>query len=203
MKKTLLALTAAALMAMPAYAATTQSVPVTASVGTVLDLTMTVHERAAGTDLPLVPTVSSMAFGQLVSNGFGALVGSKNYAVYLNANTSSRKYNITSTMPSLTTSGATPSTLPNAMGMLVISAKDAANTDITGDTFTGIRSAIMSSQEIYRSNDSGTGATLELWYGIAGYAAGGVSPFTGFSPVQPDQAAGDYSSSITYTMTLI
>lgn len=200
MKKTLIALAAAVSMAMPAYAATQQSVAVSASVGTTLDLTMGVFERAAGTDLPVATPSASMAFGQLVNNGFSALVSPKNYAVYLGANTSSRPYNIVSSMPALT-SGA--NTLPPAMGAAIVSAKDSVGNDITGDTTIALRNAIMSNVEIYRSNSAGTGATIEMWYGIAGFAAGGASPFSGFQPVQPDQAAGSYASTITYTIATL
>lgn len=200
MKKTLIVLAAAVSMSMPAFAATSHTVPVSASVGQVTELTMVVNERAAGTDLPINSPLAQMAYGQLVNNGFGALVSSKNFAVYLAANTSSREYNITSTMAALT-SGA--NTLPPAMGMSVVSAKDASGNDISGDTVVALRNAIMTSQEIYRSNTSGTGASVELWYGIAGYAAGGAAPFTGFQPVLPDQASGSYSSTIQYTLNLI
>jgi hypothetical protein len=200
MKKTLIALAAAVMIAMPAYAATTQTIAVSASVSSTLDMSMQIFERAAGTDLPTGTAIASMPYGQLVNNGFSALVGAKNYAVYLSTNSSSRKYAITASMPALT---AGANTLPNAMGMTVVSAKDVANVDIVGDTLDTMQSAVMTNNEIYRSNDAGTGALIEMWYGILGYGAGGTLPFTGFVPIQLDQAAGSYASTITYTIALV
>lgn len=200
MKKSLIALAAAVMIAMPAYAATTQTIAVSASVTSTFDMTMQIFARAAGTDLPTGPALASMGYGTLQNNTFGALTGANNYAVYLSTNTSSQKYKINATMPALT-SGA--NTLPNAMGMLVISAKDATNSDITNDTLATIQSAVMpAATTIYTSNNAGTGALIEMWYGILGYGAGGVSPFTGFAPINLDQAAGTYSSTITYTLAL-
>lgn len=200
MKKSLIALAAAVMIAMPAYAATTHNVTVSASVTSTFDMTMQIFERAAGTDLPTGTALTSMAYGTLQDNGFSALVGAKNYAVYLSTNTSSQKYKINATMPALT-SGA--NTLPNAMGMTVVSAKDSTNSDIAGDTLVTLQSAVMpTATTIYTSNNAGTGALIELWYGIVGYAAGGASPFTGFAPINLDQAAGSYSSTLTYTLAL-
>ena len=198
MKKTLLALTAAALIAMPAYAATTQTVTVSTNIGTTLDLSMTIFKLDAAGNPVGSNLGTSIPFGALVADTtFSVFHGADAYTVYLTANTSSLPYTIKATMAALS-NGAT--TLPNAMVMATVSAKS-AGADIAGDSVSGVTndSAIMSNKTIYTSNASGTGALLQLVYGISGGQAVGV-PFVGWQPILLDQASGTYNGSVTYTL---
>jgi hypothetical protein len=200
MKKTLLTLVAAVMIAMPVHAATTQTVNVSTSISSVLDLSMTVFKlNAAGT--PIGSDLGgTMAFGELVRDTtYSVMRGADAYTVYLNANTSSRAYTITATMPALTNGTVN---LPPALGMTTVSAQS-GNADITGDSVTGITTvnAIMTNQTIYTSNTSGTGAFIQLVYGISGGQAVGT-PFTGWQAILLDQASGTYQASVTYTLAL-
>lgn len=201
MKKVLTILAASLAISMPALAATTQTVNVSASVDQTLDLSMTVFKLDAGGTPVGSDLGSTMAFGQLVRDTTnGVMRGADAYTVYLNANTSSRPYTIKATMPAMS-NGA--QTLPHALGMTTVSAKS-ANADIAGDSVTGITTvdAVMTNQTIYTSNTSGTGAFLQLVYGISGGQAVGT-PFTGWAPILLDQASGNYQASVTYTIAII
>lgn len=198
MKKVLTVLAAALAISVPSFAATTQTVNVSASVDTILDMSMAVYKL----DVSGNPTGSNlgtnMSFGQLVRDSVnGVMRGADAYTVYLSTNTSSRPYTIKATMPALS-NGAT--TLPPAMACTVVSAKAGA-ADIAGDTFpAATQNAIMSNSTIYTSNASGQGATVQLVYGISG--GGATAPFTGWQPILLEQAAGSYTSSLVYTIAL-
>lgn len=201
MKKTLIALTAALAIAMPSYAATTQTANVSASIGEALDLSMSIFQldsvgNPIGSNLG-----TSIPFGELVADTtFGVMHGNAAYTVYLGANSSSRPYTIKSTLPALS-NGTT--TLPPAMVMVVVSAKSGAD-DISGDSYTpGGQNAIMSNQTIYTSNGAGTGAFVQLVYGISGGNADGTDPFPGWEPILLGQASGSYTASVQYTISLI
>lgn len=198
MKKVLTILAAALAISVPSFAATTQTVNVSASVDTILDMSMAVFKL----DVNGNPTGSNlgtnMSFGQLVrDNVNGVMHGADAYTVYLSTNTSSRPYTIKANMPALS-NGAT--TLPPAMVCTVVSAKAGAN-DITGDSFpSASQNAIMSNSTIYTSNSAGQGATVQVVYGISG--GGAQAPFTGWQPILLEQAAGSYTSSLVYTIAL-
>lgn len=199
MKKTLIALAAAISIAMPAYAATTQTANVTASIGEVLDLTMAIF-KLDGAGTPTGANLgTSIPFGELVPDTTnGVMRGADPYAVYLGANTSSRAYAIKATMPALSNGTVN---LPPALVMTVVSAQ-AGGADIAGDTFTaGGQNAIMSNQTIYTSNAGGTAASVQLVYGISGGQAVGT-PFTGWQPILLSQASGSYSANVVYTLAL-
>lgn len=202
MKKLLTILAASLAISMPAFAATnTQTVNVSASVDQTLDLSMTVF-KLDGSGTPVGSNLGgTMAFGQLVRDTTnGVMRGADAYTVYLNANTSSRPYTVKATMPALTNGTVN---LPHALGMTTVSAKS-NNADIAGDSVTGITTvdAVMSNQTIYTSNSSGTGAFIQLVYGISGGQAVGT-PFTGWQPILLDQASGTYQASVTYTLATI
>ncbi len=200
MKKSTIALTLALALgySAPVFAGSTvstASVPVTAAVDQVLTLDMTI--KPENPDGSLGAAVTSMPY-TLVRNGNNALAGNKAYHVFLGANTSSRAYKIESTAGSLVSSG---NTLPNAWGVFPVSATDGV-ADITGDTLTTKQSAIGVAKKIYDSNTAGKGAVLELVYGISGGNADGSLPFTGWTPIPPDQASGTYTASPALTFTL-
>jgi hypothetical protein len=200
MKKVIFALTLVLALgfAAPVFAGSsvsTASVPVTAAVDQVLSLDMTIKpENPDGT---LGAAVTSMPY-TLVRNGNNALAGNKAYHVFLGANTSSRSYFINSTVGNLA-SGA--NTLPNAWGVFPVSATDGV-ADITGDTLATKQSAVGTNKRIYDSNSTGKGSVIELVYGISGGNADGSNPFTGWTPIPPDQASGTYTASPALTFTL-
>ena len=199
MKKTLLALTVAALIAMPAYAATTQTVNVSATVNSTLDLTMTIYKLDnAGKPIGL-NLGTTMSFGTLFRDTVNSVMrGNDAYTVYLNANTSSLPYVVKCTMPALSNNTVS---LPPAMVMTVVSATS-AGVDIAGDTFTaGGQNAIMTNQTIYTSNPGGTAAFIQLVYGISSGNLDGSDPFTGWQPILLGQASGDYTAAVVYTMS--
>jgi hypothetical protein len=175
----------------------TASVPVTAGVDQVLTLDMTIKPELAGGGLGAA--VTSMPY-TLVRNGANALGGDKAYHVFLGTNTSARAYTVKSTVGALTSSG---NTLPNAWGVFPAPVTD-GTADITGDTpLAAADTAIGTDKLVYTSNSAGKGAVIELVYGIsAGNPAGQPAPFTGWTPIPPDQASGTYTASPALTFTL-
>lgn len=175
----------------------TASVPVTASVDQVLTLDMTIVPENPDGTLSTTP-VTSMPY-TLVRDGSNALAGNVAYHVFLGANTSARPYFINSTVGNLV-SGA--NTLPNAWGVFPVQATSDGTADITGDSLAADQSAVGTDKRIYDSNTAGSGAVLELVYGISGGNADGSAPFTGWQPIPPDQASGTYTASPALTFTL-
>lgn len=191
MKKVLSILAVALAVSGSAFAATTQNVTVSASVDSVLDLSIATYKL----DSNGIPTGgnlgTSMSFGQLVRDTVNNVMhGSDAYTVYLSTNTSSRPYTIKASMSALT-NGTT--TLPHAMVCSVLE-----TTSIAGDVVdTGDQDAVMTNKTIYTSNTAGASATIQAVYGISG-----ANVFTGWQPILLDQAAGSYGSTITYTIAL-
>lgn len=166
MKKVITALALALAVSVPAMAATTQTVTVSASIDSVLDLSMQIF-KLDGSGNPTGSNLgTTMAFGELLRDTTNSVMyGADAYTVYLSANTSSRPYTIKANMPALS-NGTT--TLPDATVMTVVSARSNGS-DISGDSFTaGGQNAKMSNQTIYTSNATGTGAFIQLVYGISG-----------------------------------
>lgn len=183
-----------------AHAATTQTANVTASVTADLALTMAIFELDPVTGNPSGSNVApNMAFGELVKDGNNAQRSAKAFAVFLSSTSSSRPYVVRAAVPAM----ANPTnTLPNALLMRVIQATQNGN-DIPGDAFNGnAQSGVMTEQTIYTSNSSGSSSDLNLVYGISGGNADGSSPFPGWQPIPPDQPAGNYSTTATYTLVL-
>ena len=183
------------------YAATVQTAQVTASVDTQLSLDMAVSRENADTTLTPVGS-AAIPFGTLLrptlDNGQpGALRGANAYHVFLGANSSGRPYKIQSTMASMSNGSVT---LPDAMGLFFARAT-ANNVDIPGDTLPAVQSALGTNKVVYTSNTTGDAGTVELVYGISGGTATGT-PFTGWTAIPPSQAAGNYSSTLTYTIVL-
>ena len=196
MKKILTVLGAALAISLPAFAATSQTVNVTANVDSTLDLVMAVYQLDGNGDPVGGDLGTSMPFGTLERDTVnGVMRGAAAYTVYLGTNSSGRPYTVAATMPSLS-SGST--VLPHAMVCEVISARSNGD-DISGDSFpTGGQDAVMSNSTIYTSNTSGAGAVIQLVYGISG----GPTPFTGWEPILLDQPSGNYSASLVYTIAL-
>lgn len=186
-------------ISIPAQAATVLTADVSADVGAVLSLTVAVKEIVAG--LPTGPDLgTNMNFGALVKDGTNAQWGSRSFGVFLTAATSSRAYTITGTMAA-PTSGA--NTLPNATLLKVIGATK-NGTDISGDSFNAAaQSAIMTNGLIYTSSPTGDTSLVNLVYGINGANSDGSAPFPGWVGISPDFPAGDYSSTVSYSLVLL
>lgn len=196
-------------VASPAFAVD-QSVPVSASVDSVTQFSVTVVPAttdANGNDVlgnPVTPP--AMDFGPLVRDGVNALRGGKNFHVFFATNTSGNPYNITNNMSPL--SNADGDLLPDAMIAAPVNATSGGDPsdpsqNIPGDALGSAQSALTPNKLIYTSNAAGAGSVVEAVYAISGGNAAGSAPFPGWDPIPPDQPSGSYSSNIVYTMTLI
>lgn len=181
------------------HAGTVLSTNVSASIPMNLSLTVTVKELIGGT--PAGPDLSTtMNFGDLIKDGLNAQWGSRSFAVFVNASTTSTPYTINATMPA-PTSGA--NTLPNATLLHILSAKKDGS-DIVGDAFNAApQAAVMSNSVLYTSSPSGDSALLEINYGISGGNADGSIPFPGWEGIPPDFPSGQYSTTVSYSLVLI
>jgi len=200
MRKMIALVAVAMLMAPAAWAVSQRTLNVSCSVGDVLELTVDVRERDAAGNITGGNLSPNMNFGELVRDGNNAMRGSKDFAVYLSANSASRPYQVKATMGQLS-NGAVQ--LPEAVVAVVTHATDAGNNDIPGDTLdTTPKNAKMTNQTVYGSNVAGDSATVEMIYGISGGNPDGSAPFVGWQAVPPDQATGSYSGTVTYDLVL-
>lgn len=179
---------------------------ITATVDDILTLGITIVPEIAPGNLG--SPVTSMDHGTLVRDssptGEAFALRGKAFHVFLGSNTSGKRYEITSDMSPMK-SGANQ--LPDALGVFPAQAHrgDPAQTDITGDDLLpgGPQSALGFSKVLYRSNPEGQASVVELVYALSGGNADGSKPFTTWTPVAPDQAAGTYVSTISFTLTTL
>lgn len=200
MKKMMTAVLTSLLLGSAAEAATVQTANLTASVAADLSMSMAIFELDPVTGNPSGSDLApNMAFGELVKDGNNAQRSSKAFAVFLSSTSSGRPYTVTADVPAV--SSATH-TLPNALLMKVIQATQNGG-DIAGDSFNAdAQAGVMNNQTIYTSSPAGNSSDLNVVYGISGGNADGTSPFPGWQPIPPDQPAGSYSTTATYTLVL-
>src|SRR3990167_2286216 len=174
---------------------------ITATVDDILTLGVTIVPEIAPGNLG--SPVTSMDHGTLVRDssptGEAYALRGKAFHVFLGANTSGKRYNITSDMIDMK-SGT--NTLPQALGVFPAQAHrgDTAQTDIVGDNLLpgGPQSATGFSKILYQSNPEGQAAVIELVYALSGGNADGSKPFPTWQPVPPDQASGTYVSTVAF-----
>jgi hypothetical protein len=200
MKKSLLIAMILMTGSVSAHAALTQTANVTTSVASEVALTMTIFELDNAGNPVGANLAPNMAFGELLKNGTDAQRSAKSFAVFLGATTSGQPYTVKANVPAITSA---THTLPNALLMKVIQATQ-SGADISGDSFNGANQAgVMTNQTIYTSSPAGNTALINLVYGIHGGNPDGSAPFPGWVAVAPDQPAGNYSTTATYTLTVI
>lgn len=218
-KSVVAALTASALFATPAMAVDVPgpSVPVSATVSAALTFTVTILELipngTGGTTLGTTP-VTSMAFGTLASNGTfdpdgtgpltpqpRALNSTKAFQAFFGVNSQQRAFTVKHTAGPLQ-SGV--NTIP--AGSFVVTPL----TGIGGDTTTGDgggplpanitvapkKSAIGTGVVLF-SSTGGPSATMAATFGITDVAV----PATAVIPL--DQPAGSYTTTVTFTLTVV
>ena len=200
MKKTAALLSLALLMAAPsvvAAAGSTPNTPVSATVDSLFQLTITIREEIGiNNGIPVFgPVVSAMNHGTLVRDGDFALRG-KAFHVFLGANSGAQPYSVASDRAPLN-SPAGP--LPRALGVFPISATSDGVS--VGGTLATAQDAVGNGKLLYTSNAEGQAATIELVYGLSGGNADETDPFPGWEPIPPTQAPGVYTSTIVYTLT--
>ncbi len=213
MKKSISIMAITALLLTPASGVfaqqTTQQATVKAEVVSQFALSMQVFRQdglQTNGDPILVNTTPTMDNGILTnvdsagSPTNNALYG-KTFHVFLGpvAN-GGTQYTVKSTMAALATAGGTH-TLPHSIGVFGISAKDGTGASVgTLAVGTGGDDAVGTDKLLYTSTATGNSATIELVYGYSGGQAVGT-PFPGWQPTPPDQPAGQYQSTVTYTLT--
>jgi hypothetical protein len=185
-------------------------VVVSAAVDSVLELGIGIREELTGNPLTLGTTeLTAMNHGTLVRSsnpdtGAANALRGKAFHVFLGANTSSRQYQITSTMNALTGAGGT---LPRALGVFPgVATSDGSGLpagDIPGDALFSAQDAVGANKVLYTSNPAGQGAVVDIIYGLSGGNADLTLPFPGWEPVPPGQAPGTYSTTVIYTLSTL
>ena len=189
MNKVIALALAISLATAPAFAATTKVVPMSATVGAILDLTGTVYQGDVADNV----IVTAANFGTLI-NGGGTLVGDKFFTVLLGAVTSGRKYSVTSTAAPLTSG---PNTLAPTNSIITPHMKGGS---LPAGAILGTRSSwVATNKVIYTSATAGSGRQFATALAITNDPAQGASaPY-----ITTDQPAGSYTSTITYTLALV
>jgi len=177
-------MTVLALTIAPAHAASSHGpVSMSASVSSVLDLSVTIFEGDVVDDVQ----VTSMNFGSLTNNGFDILTASKHFSVLLGANTSSRAYIIRQTATDLTFG---TNTLPD--GAQVMAPNNNGNSSLPG-TLGAQDSWVGTNKVIYTSDSAGSAQVVGAVYAIGD---------TGTEVVPLEQPGGTYAGSVTFTLVL-
>jgi hypothetical protein len=191
MKKIISLALALGLAAAPAFAGSTVTVPMTATVGAKLELSATVYKNS----IAPANVVSTMNFGPLVSDTpNGAMRGTDAFQVLLTANSSSRKYMIKQTAAALT--NAALNTL--IAGACIVTPYANGTALPTGSVLGTRGSFVATDKPLYTSETAGSLQTIGAAYAIANDPANGATQF-----IPADQPAGTYNSSVTFTLVLV
>ena len=180
---------ALSLLQAPCYGASSVG-PVTmqATVSSVLGLTATIYEGNVFTG----PIVTSMDFGTLTDDGSNNLQSTKFFSVYLEANTSSRQYQVRQTATQLTAGTKTLRT-----GTTIVTPFDALGSGLPG-TLGSQGSWVATDKVIYASETAGSAAGVGAIYGVTSNPANGATVV-----IPQDQPGGVYAASVTFTLVLV
>jgi hypothetical protein len=134
-----------------------------------------------------------MAFGDLKKNGFGGLDAPQYFKVYMTANTQSLPYTISQNGTSVSNGTAT---MPNGACKVTptYNAADNGGAALVGTL--GTAGTWVGTRTLYTSNATGATRTISSFYGLIGDPAQGAGNF-----VPESQAAGNYSGTVTFTVT--
>ena len=187
-------------------------VPVSAEVEANLSFSVTITELipAAGGGTTIGPVVTSMGFGLLESQGTfdpdgpgpiapqpRALSSTKAFQVFFGINAQGRPFTIKQTSGPLQVGG---STIPN--GAFIVTPLQGVGGDpsrpLPPGTSVGSRGSAVATNKVLFSGSGGRNDTMAATYGITDDPALGAT-----ESIPLDQPAGDYSTTITFTATVL
>ena len=143
-------------------------------------------------------TLSSMNFGDLIANGGGnTLHSTRNVVMRITANTHGLPYVIKQTGSSLTTGSATIPTGSCVVKPLYVAADNNGDSQPSGSQLGAAGSWVATDKVLYTS-ETGSAAmrTIQCIYSITSDSNNGAT-----ETVPADQPSGNYTSSITFTVT--
>lgn len=192
---TLQLLAASILMSASAHAGSSVTVPLSATVQSVLELGVEIRQYKDGVVTNYGAT--SMNFGTLKSDAAqGPMRGDNYFDVYLHPNSSGRPFRLTQTATALT-NGA--KTLPAGACIVAPWPVNKDGQAYPAGASIGTRGTFVTTNKIiYTSDPAGTYTPVAFTYAITNSPDGGAYEY-----VPADQMGGNYSSSITFQIELI
>ncbi len=148
--------------------------------------------------------LTEINFGALNDDdGDGFLSGLPIYGI-VEAFSNGKTYQVNSTMASMTAvvNGAAETFDDNSVGVQTVSALGVDGNEISGDSRSASRSAIGTDLQLYQSNSEGSGGTLQLIWYIPSFNGAGNIPFSNAVIPSKDVPQGEYTSSLTLSMTI-
>lgn len=197
MKKVLVALQllmGSLFLTVPAQAADSVTVPLSASVEAVLELGLEVREYLDGVVTNYGAT--AMNFGILEADiAQGPMRGDKYFDVYLHPNSSGRPFRLTQSATAMTNG---TKSLPAGACIVTPWPNNKDGQPYPAGATPGTRgSFIATNKVIYQSEPAGTYTPVAFTYAIANSASFGAYEFVPF-----DQAGGNYMTTITFQIEL-
>jgi len=169
---------------------TAPAIQVSAEVDAILQLTITIYDGINTS----APVVTSMNFGSLVLNQSNfTYASSHEFTVTVTALTSGRKYTVSQTGTQLTDSSGDK--MPT--GAQIVTPNAMTVTPDSGAHYGNQQTWVGNSLTVYTSNPTGQRDTINARYTLSSDSALGST-----TVIDADQAGGNYSATVTYTLTL-